>query len=116
MTILENYLPELPVDSETPSSSQWEWSNQDMRNYALAAIAAYREKLMAQEPLGYACVDDLIVAKVTSHCNVELLDEPQNENQIPVYTAPMPQDRKQKIIDELTVHLNFKVHVDWVIE
>lgn len=36
-------LPPLPSDSETPASSQWEWSNADMHAYARAAVRADRE-------------------------------------------------------------------------
>lgn len=37
-------LPLLPKDSETPASSQWEWSSQDMQDYARAAIKADRQQ------------------------------------------------------------------------
>jgi len=37
-------LPPLPADSETPASSQWQWSDMDMQDYARAAIKADRQR------------------------------------------------------------------------
>src|SRR5690625_4166332 len=41
-------LPPLPADSETPASSQWQWSDMDMQDYARAAIKADRQRIADQ--------------------------------------------------------------------
>jgi len=84
-------LPPLPADSETPASSQWEWSSQDMRDYALAAIEADRQQRRG-EPVAWMTSDKRHIAfgdRLTK-------EEATQYGWTPLYTAHQPAEPVNK--------------------
>jgi hypothetical protein len=99
MNIKDDDLPALPGDSETPASSQWEWSGSDMRNYARAAIEKWAARQApAAEPIHQVFRSDGtwedVSAEALANC------EANGKETRTLYTAPVAAQAPQTDAEE----------------